>query len=170
MRVVSRCLWDTHSDSSASELYENETLYCVCQVSLWSYWTAAKHKCMTWGCIWCSSCLFVLHTFVSKTGLKSLCWVLAGLWIVLWMSFHTAWHLHIYFAKIIASCAFWNTPGHHCRPFDYHHLITITNWHMLTAHTANKSWLMIAVYLALHPKYVDLTQKWYIVQLATYTS
>ena len=33
MRVVSRCLWDTHSDSSASELYENETLYCVCQVS-----------------------------------------------------------------------------------------------------------------------------------------
>ncbi|DBA91170.1 hypothetical protein WJX82_006190 [Trebouxia sp. C0006] len=32
MRVVSRCLWDTHSDSSASELYENETLYCVCQV------------------------------------------------------------------------------------------------------------------------------------------
>lgn len=35
MRVVSRCLWDTHSDSSASELYENETLYCVCQVSPW---------------------------------------------------------------------------------------------------------------------------------------
>lgn len=33
MRVVSRCLWDTHSDSSASELYENETLYCVCQAS-----------------------------------------------------------------------------------------------------------------------------------------
>ena len=33
MRVVSRCLWDTHSDASASELYENETLYCVCQVS-----------------------------------------------------------------------------------------------------------------------------------------
>lgn len=32
MRIVSRCLWDTHSDSSASELYENETLYCVCQV------------------------------------------------------------------------------------------------------------------------------------------
>ncbi|KAK9828847.1 hypothetical protein WJX72_002390 [[Myrmecia] bisecta] len=32
MRIVSRCLWDTHSDASASEYYENETMYCVCQV------------------------------------------------------------------------------------------------------------------------------------------
>ena len=32
MRIVSRCLWDTHSDSSASEFYENESMYCVCQV------------------------------------------------------------------------------------------------------------------------------------------
>eukprot|EP00891_Asterochloris_glomerata_P006926 jgi/Astpho2/6926/e_gw1.00107.179.1_t len=32
MRIVSRCLWDTHADASASEFYENETLYCVCQV------------------------------------------------------------------------------------------------------------------------------------------
>ncbi len=53
MRVVSRCLWDTHSDSSASELYENETLYCVCQVSdvgfacicrLYSVFSYAHHQ------------------------------------------------------------------------------------------------------------------------------
>jgi hypothetical protein len=31
-RVVSRCLWDTSTDSFASETYENETVYCVCQV------------------------------------------------------------------------------------------------------------------------------------------
>ena len=32
MRIVSRCLWDTHTDSFASESYENDSLYCVCQV------------------------------------------------------------------------------------------------------------------------------------------
>ena len=32
MRIVSRCLWDTGTDGFASEYYENETLYCVCQV------------------------------------------------------------------------------------------------------------------------------------------
>jgi hypothetical protein len=32
-RIVSRCLWDANSDSYASEYYENQTLYCVCQVS-----------------------------------------------------------------------------------------------------------------------------------------
>ena len=32
MRIVSRCLWDTSTDSFASETYENETVYCVCQV------------------------------------------------------------------------------------------------------------------------------------------
>ena len=32
MRIVSRCLWDTSSDAFASEYFENETLYCVCQV------------------------------------------------------------------------------------------------------------------------------------------
>ena len=32
MRIVSRCLWDTATDSFASEYFENESLYCVCQV------------------------------------------------------------------------------------------------------------------------------------------
>jgi hypothetical protein len=32
MRIASRCLWDTATDGFASETYENETLYCVCQV------------------------------------------------------------------------------------------------------------------------------------------
>jgi hypothetical protein len=32
MRIVSRCLWDTASDNFASEYFENESLYCVCQV------------------------------------------------------------------------------------------------------------------------------------------
>lgn len=32
MRIVSRCLWDSSADSFASEVYENESLYCVCQV------------------------------------------------------------------------------------------------------------------------------------------
>lgn len=32
MRIVSRCLWDTSTDSFASEYFENESLYCVCQV------------------------------------------------------------------------------------------------------------------------------------------
>lgn len=32
MRAVSRCLWDTSTDGFASECYENETLYCLCQV------------------------------------------------------------------------------------------------------------------------------------------
>ncbi|GIL44490.1 hypothetical protein Vafri_1943 [Volvox africanus] len=32
MRIISRCLWDTQSDNFASEFYENESMYCVCQV------------------------------------------------------------------------------------------------------------------------------------------
>jgi hypothetical protein len=32
MRIASRCLWDTNTDGFASESYENESLYCVCQV------------------------------------------------------------------------------------------------------------------------------------------
>ncbi len=32
MRIVSRCLWDTQTDNFASEYYENESMYCVCQV------------------------------------------------------------------------------------------------------------------------------------------
>lgn len=32
MRIVSRCLWDTTTDSFASEYFDNESLYCVCQV------------------------------------------------------------------------------------------------------------------------------------------
>ncbi|KAF8073065.1 NUDT1 [Scenedesmus sp. PABB004] len=32
MRIVSRCLWDTATDSFVSEYYENDSLYCVCQV------------------------------------------------------------------------------------------------------------------------------------------
>lgn len=32
MRIASRCLWDTNTDNFASECYENESLYCVCQV------------------------------------------------------------------------------------------------------------------------------------------
>jgi hypothetical protein len=32
MRIVSRCLWDTSTDSFASEYFENESLYCVCHV------------------------------------------------------------------------------------------------------------------------------------------
>ncbi|GMH41619.1 hypothetical protein BSKO_09529 [Bryopsis sp. KO-2023] len=32
MRIVSRCLWDTNSDNFASEYYQNDSLYCVCQV------------------------------------------------------------------------------------------------------------------------------------------
>jgi hypothetical protein len=36
MRIVSRCLWDTATDAFASEYFENESLYCVCQVfGLW---------------------------------------------------------------------------------------------------------------------------------------
>ena len=31
-RLSSRCLWDTATDGFASESYENESLYCVCQV------------------------------------------------------------------------------------------------------------------------------------------
>jgi tctex1 domain-containing protein 2 len=31
-RIVSRCLWDAANDGGASEFYENDTLYCVCQV------------------------------------------------------------------------------------------------------------------------------------------
>lgn len=32
MRILARCLWDTSADNFASEFFENETLYCVCQV------------------------------------------------------------------------------------------------------------------------------------------
>lgn len=32
MRIVARCLWDTANDSFASEYFENESMYCVCQV------------------------------------------------------------------------------------------------------------------------------------------
>lgn len=32
MRITSRCLWDTNSDDFASAFYQNDTLYCVCQV------------------------------------------------------------------------------------------------------------------------------------------
>lgn len=32
MRIASRCLWDTSTDGFATEYYENESLYCVCQV------------------------------------------------------------------------------------------------------------------------------------------
>ncbi len=32
MRIVSRCLWDNANDNFASEFFENESLYCVCQV------------------------------------------------------------------------------------------------------------------------------------------
>lgn len=32
MRITSRCLWDTNSDDYASAFYQNDTLYCVCQV------------------------------------------------------------------------------------------------------------------------------------------
>ncbi|KAK9864763.1 hypothetical protein WJX84_003169 [Apatococcus fuscideae] len=32
MRIVSRCLWDASCDNFASEVYENDSLYCVCQV------------------------------------------------------------------------------------------------------------------------------------------
>jgi len=61
MRVVSRCLWDTHSDSSASELYENETLYCVCQVSQAD--TFHKHKLILTptSC----SCIESVHTLLN---------------------------------------------------------------------------------------------------------
>ena len=31
-RVVSKCLWDTNCDGYASECFENETLFCACQV------------------------------------------------------------------------------------------------------------------------------------------
>ena len=31
-RVASRCLWDTSTDGFASDYFENETMYCVCQV------------------------------------------------------------------------------------------------------------------------------------------
>lgn len=32
MRIVSRCLWDSSTDTFASEYYENDSLYCVCHV------------------------------------------------------------------------------------------------------------------------------------------
>lgn len=32
MRIVSRCLWDTTTDSFATETFENESVYCVAQV------------------------------------------------------------------------------------------------------------------------------------------
>ncbi|KAK9840923.1 hypothetical protein WJX81_000680 [Elliptochloris bilobata] len=31
-RVVSRCLWDMHTDGWASEVIESETVFCTCQV------------------------------------------------------------------------------------------------------------------------------------------
>ena len=31
-RITSRCLWDTSTDGFASDYFENETMYCVCQV------------------------------------------------------------------------------------------------------------------------------------------
>ena len=30
--VASRCLWDSRTDGAVSEEYENESLYCLCQV------------------------------------------------------------------------------------------------------------------------------------------
>ncbi len=48
MRIVSRCLWDTHADASASEFYENETLYCVCQVCYHA------HTCLFWTICLCT--------------------------------------------------------------------------------------------------------------------
>ncbi|EIE20796.1 flagellar outer dynein arm light chain 2 [Coccomyxa subellipsoidea C-169] len=30
--VASRCLWDPHTDGAVSEEYQNESLYCLCQV------------------------------------------------------------------------------------------------------------------------------------------
>ncbi|GBF90907.1 hypothetical protein Rsub_03762 [Raphidocelis subcapitata] len=32
VRLTSRCLWDAASDGFASEYYESESLFCVCQV------------------------------------------------------------------------------------------------------------------------------------------
>lgn len=32
MRVVSRCLWDAGADNHVSEVFENDSLYCVAQV------------------------------------------------------------------------------------------------------------------------------------------
>eukprot|EP00884_Botryococcus_braunii_P022706 jgi/Botrbrau1/9119/Bobra.0305s0023.1 len=32
VQVLSRCLWDANVDTCASEYYENQTLYCICQV------------------------------------------------------------------------------------------------------------------------------------------
>ena len=29
--VVSRCLWDIHTDGWASEMFENESMFCTCQ-------------------------------------------------------------------------------------------------------------------------------------------
>ncbi|KAI8477381.1 MAG: flagellar outer dynein arm light chain 2 [Monoraphidium minutum] len=31
-RIASRCLWNAGTDGFASEFYENESMYCVCQV------------------------------------------------------------------------------------------------------------------------------------------
>ncbi len=32
-RNASRCLWDPRTDGAASEYYENESLFCICQAS-----------------------------------------------------------------------------------------------------------------------------------------
>jgi hypothetical protein len=33
-RCASRCLWDIHTDGAVSETYENDSMYCICQVSV----------------------------------------------------------------------------------------------------------------------------------------
>ena len=70
MRVVSRCLWDTHSDASASELYENETLYCVCQVS--------PQACIVDPCIHCVSSMHVSATYAPASVFQANCNIVPG--------------------------------------------------------------------------------------------
>ena len=39
--VVSRCLWDVHTDGWASEVFENESMFCTCQACQVQYFHAS---------------------------------------------------------------------------------------------------------------------------------
>ena len=42
-RNASRCLWDPRTDGAASEYYENECLFCICQASALPAWISLQN-------------------------------------------------------------------------------------------------------------------------------
>ena len=46
VRVISRCLWDSHTDTAASASFESETMYCVCQASSTSHALQSNEECL----------------------------------------------------------------------------------------------------------------------------